>query len=198
MQKSNYILIMTVVVTLLLTVPLAFSMATVTVGGNSVTLEPGVEVNTNVTTGTVHVEPTVINVYPSYQFQYKEGDPNLVSNTPGNRQVSFSITIPKNTEFIIYANVYNSIAVLVTDINLSIKINNVDYEVHIEPDILERITGYYSAKNAVNNVMQKIEINDLDPVEHAMVCTDEDTVLEIDARRALNSATEIHFAIVYL
>ena len=66
MQKSNYILITTVAVTLLLTVPLAFGMATVTIGGNSVTLESGIEVDTTVTTGTIHVEPTVIDGHPAY------------------------------------------------------------------------------------------------------------------------------------
>ena len=40
---------------------------------------------------------------------------------------------------------------------------------------------------------KKLILMILEP-EHFMVCSEDDTVLKVDARRALNSATEIHFA----
>ena len=199
MQKNNYILITTVAVTLLLTVPLAFGMATVTIGGNSVTLESGVDVDTVVEgNGTIHVEPTLIDGHPAYRFQYKDDNNNLVP-WYGERGVDFQITIPKDTEFLIYAYVQKGGVSITTDINIEININGQLYTIYVTGvNWYDANKGYYSAKIAdENNVMQKIEMGTTLTPDHFMRCNEADAILHVVGQRSGTIAAKIEFAIIY-
>lgn len=197
MLKNKTILITTLAVSLMLTVPIALSSSTVFVNDNIVYLLPdstgGIEVEVEVGPELI-VEPAVVNGSPAFRVQLSETDTNFV---PRNSTVNLQLTIPSGKEFIIYAYIYRAGTIISSDIDLDVSINGGEYSVHITAPYKNWTNkGYYSAKKVdANNVMLKI---DTPSPNDYMLCEEGEAVLDISAKRAISGFTKMEFYIIYL
>jgi hypothetical protein len=204
MQKSNYIFITTLAVSLMLTIPLAFGMATVTINDNFVELREsatgGLEIEAVEADFNIFISPDKIGEYPVFRFHHKDKDNNLIPSTWFmDRTVDFQVTVPQGVKFVLYAHIYKGGVANTTDITIDININGNDFSVHVTASGLYGDNeGYYSVVPTEDGpVMKKIELSAL-KADDFMSCNEGEAVLNISGERAGTTFAKIEFAIVFL
>lgn len=183
-MKSNKTLLITIAVVAMLTVPLAFGLSSVQIGGNFVGFEEdisgGIEIPANDYGFTP--TPTVQDDYLAVVIEGKNGNTNLLH---GNNSVNFDLSVPQDRYFVIYAKASKHESAFEVKLEITVMLNENPYLIEV---ILPYKAGfgtivsekYYSIHNVNGNKMLPIDMGQLDETMF-MKCTTGDADLNIHA-----------------